>query len=780
MTPAADTATRISPARFLPRAAELVAELTLEEKASLCSGADFWHTKGVERLGIQPYMLTDGPHGLRKQASDTDHLGLNNSVPATCFPSGAGLAASWNRELLGEVGRALGREAAAENVGILLGPAINIKRHPLGGRSFEYFSEDPYLTGELAVAYIDGVQSEGVGTSVKHFAANNQEKNRLLVDVVVDERTLREIYLRAFHAAVTRTQPWSVMSAYNLLNGTYASDDPWLLTEVLRAQWGHEGIVVTDWGAEDDRVAGLEAGTSLEMPGSGGLGDREILEAIRAGRLDESVLDREITRLVAVHLAVAEAARTRTGDFDHAAHQALARRAAAEGSVLLKNEGALLPIAPTARIAVVGAFAEHPRYQGGGSSRINPTRLDTLLEGLIEHGVRDVAYAPGYSLNDSEPDETLLAQARSVAGGADVVIVMVGLTAQEESEGYDRSHLRLSAAHNALVEAARSANENVVVVLSNGAPVEMPWVADVPTVLEAYLGGQASGAALADVLLGAAEPSGRLAETFPQRIEDTPAYLNFPGTIERVEYREGIFVGYRHYDTVRTEPLFPFGHGLGYSTIEVAAVAVDRTELDETEKVVVTAELVNTGDRAGSQVVQVYVHQVDGQPLRPEQELVAFEKVALAPGERTTVRIELDRTAFAYWGIRSQDWVVDDAAFEIRVGTSSRAIAFTERVVVHGSSDAPLLRGQNTALGSLLEHPVLGAWARDLRNTFVGGSGDYDADSPEYRLVDAFSRELPLRSLVRIGGLITDEDLGRACRVLDGTASSEDVDRFPR
>ena len=765
-----------SPRDLRQQAAEIVAELTLEEKASLCSGADFWHTKGIERLGLEPYMLTDGPHGLRKQASDTDHLGLNNSIPATCFPSGAGLAASWNRDLLGDIGRALGREAAAESVGILLGPAINIKRHPLGGRNFEYFSEDPFLTGELAVSYIDGVQSQGVGTSVKHFAANNQETNRLLVDVIVEERTLREIYLPGFHAAVTRAQPWSVMSAYNRINGPYASDNAWLLTDLLREEWGHEGIVVTDWGAEDDRVTGLGAGTSLEMPGNGGLGDQEIVEAVRSGTLATEVLDREVTRLVSVHLAAA-ASRAIPRTVDHSAHHALAQRAAVEASVLLKNEG-VLPLAPDSRIAVLGAFAEQPRYQGGGSSRINPSRLDSLLDGLAQCGMRDITYAPGYGLNDPEPDETLLAQAREAAAAADVVVVMVGLTSAEESEGYDRPHMRLSDSHNALVEAARSVSDRVVVVLSNGAPVEMPWVASVPAVLEAYLGGQASGSALAAILTGAQEPGGRLAETFPVRLEDSPAYLNFPGTDEKVEYREGIFVGYRHYDTVRVGPLFPFGHGLGYTSFEITGTSIDRTDIDETESVQVTVEVVNVGHRRGSHVVQLYAHQVGAQPRRPEQELVGFDKVTLGPGECTTLRFELDRSAFCYWGTRAHAWVVDDADFEIRIGASSRDIAAVERVRVRGSSDAPLLRGHNTALGNILDHPVLGGWARDLREAFIGAQGTYDPESPEFRLVEAFSRELPLRALARIGGLISVDQLERACRVLETTASEEDMRWF--
>ncbi len=755
---------------------DLVAEMSLEEKASLLSGADFWNTKGVERLGIEPFTLTDGPHGLRKQVSDADHLGLNESLPATCFPSGVGLGASWDTDLAREVGAALGREARAAQVGVLLGPAVNIKRHPLGGRGFEYLSEDPELTGRLASAYIDGVQSEGVGTSLKHFAANNQERNRLLVDVIVDERTLREIYLRGFEIAVTQSQPWTVMSAYNRLNGTYASDDPWLLREILRGEWGHEGIVVSDWGGEDDRPSGVAAGMSLEMPGNGGITDADVVLAVREGRLDEADVDREAVRVVDLHRRVASL-RDDDATFDADAHHALARRAALSAAVLLKNEGAL-PVARGARIAVLGAFAETPRYQGGGSSHIRPTRLVGLLDALREeHPDVAVEYRPGYRRDAQEPDQALLAEAGDAAAAADVVIVMAGLGDQEESEGYDREHLRLSDAHRALIETAVAANPATVVVLSNGAPVEMPWAPLVPAILEAHLGGQAGGAALADILLGDEEPAGRLAETFPQRIEDAPAHLHYPGTQRRVEYREGVFVGYRHYDTARVEPLFPFGHGLGYTSF---ALRDARTRQDAPGGPAATVSVVveNVGDRAGSTVVQAYVHQRGAQPGRPDQELKAFARVSLAPGESRRIALDLDRRAFARWGENAGDWVVDDADFEVRLGVSSRDIAAAAELRVAGTGDPAPSAGQNTALGDLLDHPVLGAWARGLRDTFVAGQGTYDADSPEFRMVEAFSRELPLRALVRIGALITQDELVRVLRVLDGTASEADVAAF--
>lgn len=758
-------------------AAEIVAGMTLEEKASLLSGADFWNTKGVERLGIEPFMLTDGPHGLRKQSSDADHLGLNESVAATCFPSGVGLAASWDVGLVREIGAALGREAKAERVGVLLGPAINIKRHPLGGRGFEYFSEDPELAGALAAAYIDGVQSQGVGTSVKHFAVNNQERNRLLVDAVVDERTLREIYLRAFEIAVTRSQPWTVMTSYNRINGVYASDNEHLIRGVLRGEWGHAGAVVSDWGGEDDRVRGVEAGMSLEMPGNGGITDAEIVRAVREGRVDEASVDREVGLVIDLHRKVA-ANRDDDAAFDALAHHDLARRAALSATVLLKNAGATLPIRAGARIAVLGAFAETPRYQGGGSSRIRPTRLVGLLSALAEeHPDVRIDYRQGYRLGQLEPDEALLADARAAAAAADVVVVMAGLGDQEESEGYDREHLRLSHAHSALIEAAAEENPAVVVVLSNGAPVEMPWASRVQAIVEGHLGGQAGGAALADVLLGIEEPAGRLAETFPRRLEDTPAYLNYPGTQRRVEYREGVFVGYRYYDTARVEPLFPFGHGLGYTTFGLSDLAVAQPAPGEAAATV-SATVTNTGDRAGGTVVQVYAHQRDAQPRRPEQELKAFTVVRLNAGESTRIELALDRRAFASWGEHAHGWVVDDAEFDIRVGFSSRDVASSACVHVAGEGDPAPSQGQNTALGDLLEHPVLGGWARGLRETFISGQGSYDPSSAEFRLVEAFSRELPMRALVRIGALITQEELERALRVLDGSASDADLAAF--
>jgi beta-glucosidase len=562
---------------------KIVAALSLEEKASLCSGRDFWNTKSFERLGIYSWMMADGPHGLRKQVHDTNEAGLRESAPATCFPSGATLAATWNRELVEEVGQALGREAKAMQVGVLLGPAVNIKRSPLCGRNFEYLSEDPYLTGELAKRHIMGVQSQGVGASIKHFATNNQEKSRMSIDAVVDERALREIYLPAFETAVKEAQPWTVMCAYNRLNGHYCSENAWLLDRVLKREWGHTGIVITDWGACADRVEGLKAGQDLDMPGDGGITDAEIVAAVEDGSLDERTLDAAVSRILDVSFRVLDNLSP-SASFDAEAHHQLARRVAAEGIVLLKNEGGLLPIAGRRRVAFIGEFARRPRYQGRGSSHVNPTRIDDALEeARALCGDSSVEFAAGYSLSREEPDPALASEAVALAAASDLAVLFIGLPESWESEGIDRSCLGMPKSHLRILESIASVQKNLVVVLSNGAPIEMPWIDEVPAVLETYLGGQAWGGAVADILFGRQSPSGKLAESFPKRLEDNPSFLNFPGDARRVEYREGIFVGYRYYDAARVEPLFPFGHGLSYSRFEYSDLRLDKDALCDTE-----------------------------------------------------------------------------------------------------------------------------------------------------------------------------------------------------
>jgi beta-glucosidase len=753
----------------------LLSQLTLEEKASLCSGQDFWNTKGIERLGIAGFMLTDGPHGLRKQASDADHLGLNESVPATAFPTGAGLASTWNPELIEQVGRALGREARAADVGVLLGPAVNIKRSPLGGRNFEYLSEDPHLVGELAAAYITGVQAQGVGTSLKHFAANNQEKNRLLVDVRADERTLREIYLAGFETAVTRAQPWTVMTAYNKLNGCYASEHPWLLDQVLRKEWGFSGVLVTDWGASNDRVAGLRAGLDLEMPGNGGLTDAEIVAAVHGGSLSEAELDTAVRRLLVLQSRVA-AGRDDT-PFDAGAHHRLAREAAAQGTVLLRNEevdGApVLPLAPDTRLAVIGAFAQTPRYQGGGSSHINPTRVESVLDALGALEAARFDYAPGYDRTHPQTSPEVLAEAGRVAADAEVAVVFVGLYDQEESEGYDRESLRLSEAHRKLIETVIAAQPRTVVVLSNGSAVEMPWAQQVPAIIEGYLGGQATGAATVDVLYGAVNPSGKLAETFPVRLEDNPSFLNFPGGTRDVDYREGVFIGYRYYDAAHVAPLFPFGHGLSYTTFSYSELSLAPGQ--EPGSWVARVTVTNTGSRAGAEVAQLYIAPPPSAVVRPVRELRGFRRVDLDAGAQSTVEFALDARALSYWDPALTGWRLEAGTYTVEVGSSSRDLRARATLTVDEDAGPHPVWDQNTALGALENHPVAGPWARATRAAFAAAQGDYDPDSPEARLVDAFSRELPLRALVRIGAMISQSDLDGILAALNGTLPPDEV-----
>jgi beta-glucosidase len=656
-------------------AVDLVAQMTLEEKASFCSGRNFWHLEALPRLDIPRIMVTDGPHGLRKQTRSADHVGLNVSVPATCFPTASALASSWDVALLEEIGIALGRESAAENVTVLLGPGINIKRHPLCGRNFEYFSEDPLLAGELAAAFINGVQSQGVGTSLKHYAVNNQEQGRMYVNAIVDERTLREIYLRGFEIAVKKAQPWTVMCAYNRLNGVYCGEHDWLLNQVLRDDWEFEGLVVSDWGATNDRVAGVTNGLDLEMPGSGGANDRRVAAAVEAGELEEFALDKVVARNVAVSLLGADlTAGSHAVDLD--AHHDLARRAAAESAVLLKNTGDLLPLATSGRLAVIGAFAKQPRFQGTGSSQVNPTRVDSAFDAIAEYLGAEPAYAAGYDPRHSGLDETLLAEAEGIAAGADTVVLFAGLPGIFESEGFDRGHLNLPEQHDRLIETVCSANADVVVVLSNGAPVLMPWIDKPRAVLEGYLGGQAGGSGVADVLFGSVNPSGRLAETFPASQETIAADVWFPGEGRQVAYREGLYVGYRQ---PGLDVLFPFGFGLSYTSFDYSDLQLTPAEGSAEEGVSVSVSIRNSGTVPGRETVQIYVSDPESRVYRPERELRAFAKVTLAPGESSRVTVNLDGDAFAFYDTGAGEWSVESGEFVILVGASSTDIR------VHGS-----------------------------------------------------------------------------------------------
>lgn len=742
----------------------IIAEMTLEEKASLCSGLNFWETKGIERLGIPSIMVTDGPHGLRKQAEGADHLGLNNSVPATCFPSAVGLASTWNKKLINQVGVALGEECQAENVAVLLGPGANIKRSPLCGRNFEYFSEDPYLSSQMAASHINGVQSQGVGTSLKHFAANNQEHRRMSVDAIVDERTLREIYLSSFEGVVKEAQPWTVMCSYNKVNGEYASENNYLLNEILKDEWGFEGFVVSDWGAVNERAVGLENGLELEMPSSNGLGDKKIVEAVKSGQLSEEKLDRAVERLLNIIFKAVDN-KKENAVYDSEAHHQLAREVARESMVLLKNEDAILPLKKSGTVAVIGGFAQSPRYQGGGSSHINPTKLENILEEIdtVSGENTTVLYAQGYNLKSDEVDEALINEAKEVAANADSVVLFAGLPDRHESEGYDREHLRIPENHVRLIEAVAEVNSNIVVVLSNGAPIEMPWLGKVKAVLEGYLGGQALGGAMADLLFGDANPSGKLAETFPKVLSDNPSFLNFPGEGDKVEYKEGIFVGYRYYDKKNVEPLFPFGYGLSYTSFEYSNLSVEKKELKDTDTVTITVNVTNTGNVAGKETVQLYVRDVASSMIRPEKELKGFEKVELQPGEEKTVTFTLDKRSFAYYNVDLKDWHVETGDFEILVGKSSKEIVLSETIKVQSTVSVTKLIHRNTTIGDLLSDPILAPIANDMLAKFSEGNPLMNMEEMDPETADmmaAMMKFMPLRAIVSFSqGAFTEEML---------------------
>ena len=700
----------------------LLAELTLGEKASLCLGSDFWHTAPVERLGIPAIMVSDGPHGLRKQPDEADHVGISGSVPATCFPTACALASSWNPQLVRRVGEALGREARAQGVAVVLGPGINIKRSPLCGRNFEYFSEDPLLSGVLGAAMIDGVQSQGVGASLKHYAANNQETDRLRVSADVDERTLREIYLAGFERAVTQARPWTVMCAYNKVNGVYASEHDWLLSTVLRDEWGFDGLVVSDWGAVHDRVAALAAGLDLEMPPNLGVSDAAIVTAVRSGQLDEQVLDAAVARMLRlVDRATATTEPPPVLDAD--AHHALARAAATECAVLLKNEDRLLPLRPTAgdRIAVIGEFARTPRYQGAGSSQVNPTRVDVALVELragVPDGV-EIAFAAGYGIGTTDHDQELAAEAVALASQAEVVVAFLGLPAADESEGFDRSHLDLPANQTALLARLADTNPNLAVVLANGSAVRLSdWDRHAKAVLECWLSGQAAGGAAADLLLGVANPSGRLAETLPLRLEDTPSYLNFPGEAGHVRYGEGIFVGYRGYDQLGRQVSYPFGHGLSYTSFDYADLTTKVTgrHRDGDLGVEVACRVTNTGDRRGREVVQLYVRDPQASVARPVRELKAFAKVDLDPGETAVVELALTARDLSYWSTTLDDWVLEGGEFELAVGASSRDLRLATTLDIAAPPPPARLGGMST-LQEWLADPTGSALLREAVGT---------------------------------------------------------------
>lgn len=764
---------------------DLIEQMTLEEKASLMSGANFWNTKAVERLGIPGMMLTDGPHGLRKQGGKADHLGLNNSVPATCYPSAAGLANTWDEALLEEMGGALGLEAASEGVSVLLGPGVNIKRSPLCGRNFEYFSEDPYLAGKMAAALIRGVQSNGISACVKHYAANSQELRRMTNDSVVDERTLREIYLPAFEMAVKEGGVKCLMTSYNKVNGTYAHEHPHLLREILYGQWGYEGVVVSDWGGNNDRVESVKAGGTLEMPSTNGQTDRHIVKAVREGRLEEAVLDEQVDRLLDLVLSTQPHITGKT--YDKAAHHALAAKVAEKCAVLLKNEDNILPLKKEQRIAVIGDFARMPRYQGAGSSKINPTKLDAGLDALKAIGANVTGFAPGFR-RGGKADPMLIRQACNLAKNADVVLLWLGLDEGGEAEGVDRTDMKLPENQTQLLNALAQVNENIVVVLSCGCSVEMDWDTRAKGLIHGYLGGQAGATAMAKLLTGVANPCGKLSETVPVCYEAVSSAPYYPGLEATSEYREGLYVGYRYFDTAGKEVKYPFGFGLSYTSFEYSGLEIHED--------CVTFRVRNTGAVSGEEIAQLYIHPKTGGMFRPEQELKGFAKVALNPGEEREVQIPLCDRSFAVWSIRENNWVIESGPYELRIGASSRDIRLICEVQKEGTAENPyegeafapyysaLVHGiSDESFEALLGHPIPNAkWDRSapigfndtisqgqylsgglgkhiynliafVRNTLMAVGKKEQANSV------MFVMNLPWRGVARMSGVLTDEQV---------------------
>jgi len=720
----------------------ILQNMTLEEKAALCTGASRWTTTPIQRLGVPSLLMTDGPHGVRL-VSNTEAMAAQ-SVPATCFPTASCLASTWDTALIQTMGEALAEECIALGVGLLLGPGTNIKRSPLGGRNFEYFSEDPFLAGEISASLIDGIQSRGVGTSLKHYAANSQEYKRFTIDAQIDERTLREIYLPAFETAVKKAKPWSVMCAYNKVNGTLCSEHHELLTEILKADWGFEGLVVSDWGAVQDRVKSLSAGLDLEMPGPQPSRVQAVIDAVNSGELDGSVLDEAVLRILRIVFKAGETPKG--GQFDVDGHHAMARKVAAEGMVLLKNNG-ILPLMNPRQVAVIGHSAKQAYYQGGGSSHINPTRVDTpYLE--LQKAARDaeLTYASGYSA-DGNYSQELIDEAVEIVRSADIAVLYIALPPSRESEGYDRVSLDLSPHQIALIHAVSAVQPNTVVVLNNGAPVAMSeWIDEVAAVLEAWMMGQAGGGAIADVLFGKANPSGKLAETFPRKLPDTPAFINWPGENSTVRYGEGIYIGYRYYDARQMPVLFPFGYGLSYTTFSYSNGRVSSTTCKDTEGLSVSVDVTNTGKMAGKEVVQLYVHDRRSSLVRPPKELKGFAKVELQPGETKTISIPLGFRSFAYYNPRYQQWIAEGGEFDVLIGSSSADIRWSLTVTVRSTLDLPCVLDRESTIREWLEDPhgkaIIGPIVKRMAERM--GAGNTEEDSATGMDMMGLMMDMPL------------------------------------
>ena len=743
---------------YREKAAKLVAKMTLEEKASLCSGETAWSTKAIARLGVPSIFMTDGPHGLRKAVG----FDFTNSVPATCFPTASALASSWNPALAQKMGEALAVESQANDVQILLGPGVNMKRSALGGRNFEYFSEDPILAGTIATAYINGVQSQGVGTSMKHFAANSQETERMSNSSNVDERTLNEIYFPAFEMAVKNAQPWTVMCSYNRLNGVYASESPYLLNDVLKKQWGFKGFVVSDWGAVNERAAGVDAGLGLEMPASGGFNDKKIVDAVKKGTLSEARLNEIVIDVLAVTLK-AKDSHKKGIVVDKIKHNELARQVSSECIVLLKNDNAILPLKSSLKkIAIVGDFGKNPRYQGAGSSQVRPTQILNALTELqkLAKGTQ-FSFSTGYN-TEGETNDAQIAEAVQNAKNAELVIVFAGLPDSYESEGYDRNNLDMPAGHNKLIAEVAKANANIVVVLMNGAAVSMPWKNDVTAIVEAYLGGQAGGGAIADVLTGKVNPSGKLSETFPARLEDTPTAMDFPSRDGNAIYGEGIFIGYRYYDKKKIEPSFPFGYGLSYTTFDYSDITANTTSAKDSDAITITVKVKNTGKVAGKEVVQLYVHEQESEVARPENELKHFEKVSLLPGEEKTVSFNLTSRDFAYYNSKSHDWAIKSGKFDIRVGSSSRNLPLQQTIDIQSTKIAKVVFTRESLFKEFKKAPNSEAIYAQIVQSFTGSTkkAETEDEKKAAKFLEAMLADMPINKFLLLsGGKFSEESL---------------------
>lgn len=740
----------------------ILKEMTLEEKASLCSGNDSWHTKPVERLDIPEIMVSDGPHGLRKVKDDSAMM--NQAIEAVCFPTACATACSFDRELVASMGKALGQACKAEKVAVLLGPGCNIKRSPLCGRNFEYFSEDPYLSSQIAASHIKGVQSMGVGTSLKHFACNNQETRRMTCSANMDERTFFEIYAASFEGAVKEGKPYTIMCSYNRINNVYSSENKFLLTDVLRDKWGYDGLVMSDWGAVNDRPEGIKAGLDLEMPTSHGVNDRKIVECVKNGTLDEKLLDKAVRNVLNL-VDKSENGLSGEVNWDMQAQHELARSISAQCAVLLKNDDALLPLDTNKKIAFIGDFAKNPRYQGGGSSHINSFKVTSALDAVKDYC--EVTYAQGYESNTDVPDVKLINEAVECAKKCDAAVIFAGLTDLYESEGFDRKHMKMPANQLELIDKVCEVCSNVVVVLHNGSPVEMPFKNKVKSILEMYLGGQAVGGAACDLIFGKVNPSGKLAETFPEKLSDNPSFISFPGEMDDVQYREGIFVGYRYYDHKQIEPLFPFGHGLSYTTFEYSDIKLSSNAINADDELTVSVKVTNTGKVEGKEVVQLYVTDKESSLIRPVKELKGFEKVSLKPGESKNVMFKLDKRAFAFYSEAAHDWLVEEGDFIISVGSSSRDIRLTDEVFVSSKDRIPVKYTVNSPMGDIAADPnsrkIFGNMFEEISKGMREAQPEDSMGAATELMTNAMVREMPIRAILSFSGeaFLTYDELGK-------------------